>query len=179
MVGGGLVRDGRLVRGAYGLAAEFGHIIVADGGAPCPCGNRGCLEAYASGTAIGRTAREAVAAGTLPEGSPLYAAERITGADVSAAAADGDAGARQILAEAGRWLGAGIASLVNSLDPEIVIIGGGVSQAGALLLEPATAAYHERIIAREHRDVPPVVRAHLGDDAGVIGAALLGMDAVR
>jgi glucokinase len=178
-VGGGLVMDGRLMRGAHGVAAEFGHIIVAEGGAPCPCGNRGCLEAYASGSAIGRAARDAVAAGALPDGSPLYAVERITGADVSAAADGGDAGALGILAEAGRWLGAGIASLVNSLDPEVVIIGGGVSEAGAPLLEPAVVAYHDRIIAREHRDIPPVVRAHLGDDAGVIGAALLGMEAVR
>jgi glucokinase len=178
-VGGGLVMDGRLMRGAHGFSAEFGHIIVAEGGAPCPCGNRGCLEAYASGTAIGNAARVAVAGRALPEASPLYAVEPLTGADVSAAAADGDAGARGILAEAGRWLGAGIASLVNSFDPEIVIVGGGVARAGALLLDPATAAYHDRIIAREHRDVPPVVRAHLGDDAGAIGAALLGMEAVR
>jgi glucokinase len=178
-VGGGLVMDGRLMRGAHGLAAEFGHMIVADGGAPCPCGNRGCLEAYASGTAIGRAAREAVAAGTLPHGSRLYDIEPITGADVSATAADGDAGARGILSGAGRWLGAGIASLVNSLDPEVVIVGGGVARAGALLLEPASVAYHDRVIAHAHRDVPPVVRAHLGDDAGVIGAALLGIDAAR
>jgi glucokinase len=172
-VGGGLVMDGRLVRGAHGLAAEFGHVIVAEGDAPCPCGNRGCLEAYASGTAIGRAARDAAATGSLPAGSPLYDLETLTGADVTVAARAGDAGARGILAEAGRWLGVGIASLVNGLDPEIVIVGGGVMDAGAFLLESATAAYHERVIARVHRRVPPVVTARLGDDAGVIGAALL------
>jgi glucokinase len=178
-VGGGLVMDGKLVRGAHGLAAEVGHIIVSDGGAQCPCGNRGCLEAYASGTAIGRSAREAVAAGTLAEGSSLYGVEALTGAEVGAAASAGDASACALLADAGRWLGVGIATLVNALDPEIVIIGGGVAQAGTLLLDPATVAYHERVIARAHRELPPVVRARLGDDAGVIGAALLGADAQR
>jgi len=173
-VGGGLVMDGRLVRGAYGLAAEFGHMILAEGGPRCPCGNRGCLEALASGTAIGRSAREAVAARSLPEGSRLYDRADITGADVTALARDGDAGACAILAQAGHWLGVGMASLVNSLDPEIMIVGGGVVDAGDLLLEPAIAAYHERVVARAHRVVPPVVRARLGDDAGVIGAALLG-----
>jgi glucokinase len=173
-VGGGLVMDGQLVRGAYGLAAEFGHMILAEGGPRCPCGNRGCLEALASGTAIGRWAREAVAARTLPEGSRLYGRTDITGVDVGALAHDGDAGACAILAHAGHWLGVGMASLVNSLDPEIVIVGGGVVDAGDLLLEPAIAAYHERVVARAHRVVPPVVRARLGNDAGVIGAALLG-----
>jgi glucokinase len=173
-VGGGLVMDGRLVRGAYGLAAEFGHIILAEGGPQCPCGNRGCLEALASGTAIGRSAREAVAERSLPEGSRLYEHANISGADVTALAREGDAGACVILAQAGRWLGVGMASLVNSLDPEIMIVGGGVVDAGDLLLEPAIAAYHERVVAHAHRVVAPVVRARLGDDAGVIGAALLG-----
>lgn len=173
-VGGGLVMDGELVRGAHGLAGEFGHMIVAEGGARCPCGNNGCLEALASGNAIGRSARDAVAAGTLPSGSRLYGVAHLTGAEVTAAAQVGDAGARAVLATAGHWLGVGIASLVNSLDPEIVIVGGGVIDAGNLLLDPAVAAYHERVVARAHRAVPPVVSARLGDDAGVIGAALLG-----
>ncbi len=173
-VGGGLVTEGRLARGAHGLAGEFGHIILAEGGPRCPCGNRGCLEALSSGTAIGRIAREAVAAGTLPEGSSLYEIEDLTGNKVTVAARSGDAGGRAVLAEAGRWLGVGIASLVNALDPEIVIVGGGVIDAGPLLLEPAIEAYHERVVAREHRSSPPVVEASLGDHAGVIGAALLG-----
>lgn len=173
-VGGGLVTDGHLVRGAHGLAAEFGHMIIAEGGPPCPCGNRGCLEALTSGTAIGRAARRAVADRSLPDGCSLYDVDDLTGVDVTVAARSGDEGARTILADTGRWLGVGIASLVNSLDPEVVIIGGGVSAAGPLLLEPAIAAYHARVVARAQRTVPPVVRAHLGDRAGVIGAALLG-----
>lgn len=172
-VGGGLVTDGRLMRGAHGLAAEFGHIIIAEGGPRCPCGNHGCLEALSSGTAIGRAAREAVAARTLPEGSVLYDVDDLSGTDVTVAAQAGDDGAHAVLTEAGWWLGVGIASLVNSLDPEVVLIGGGVLSAGALLLDPAVEAYHARVVAREYRIVPPVLRAELGDDAGLIGAALL------
>src|SRR5690606_12562172 len=110
---------------------------------------------------IGRYAREAVQARSLPDDSPLYGIPDVTGKDVSKAAYAGDAGAAQVLATAGRWLGVGIASLVNGLDPEIVIIGGGAVGAGAFLLDPAIAAYHERVIARTHRTVPPVVAAQL------------------
>lgn len=171
-VGGGLIMDDRLVRGATGIGGEFGHMIVAEGGPRCPCGNRGCLEAMASGTAIGRMGREAVADGAAPD-SALHDVQELTGADVTDAAQRGDELAVQVLARAGSWLGVGIASLVNSLDPEVVLIGGGVTAAGALLLEPAVEAYEERVVARRHRTVPPVLRAELGDDAGLIGAALL------
>lgn len=172
-VGGGLVMDGRLIRGATGVAAEFGHLIVCEGGALCPCGNRGCLEALASGSAIERTAREAVRGRTLPDGSPLYDVQQLTGRDVSRAALAGDDGATALLATAGTWLGVGIASLVNGLDPEVVVLGGGVTAIGDLLLRPAIDAYHDRVIARAHRIVPPVVRAQLENDAGIVGAALL------
>jgi len=171
-VGGGLIMDDRLVRGATGIGGEFGHIIVAEGGPRCPCGNHGCLEALASGTAIGRMARVAVANGEVPH-SALYDVGEVTGTAVTRAAQEGDALAGRIIARAGTWLGIGIASLVNSLDPEVVLIGGGVLSAGALLLDPAVEAYHARVVAREYRIVPPVLRAELGDDAGLIGAALL------
>lgn len=177
-VGGGLVVDDRLVRGASGIGGEFGHIIVIEGGPLCPCGNHGCLEAVASGSAIGRLGRDAVA-GWGARNSLLAGADDVTGAAVTAAARQGDPLATQVLAEAGTWLGVGIASLVNALDPEIIIIGGGALDAGALLLDPAVEAYHARVIAREHREVPPVVRAELGDDAGLIGAALLACDTER
>lgn len=176
-VGGGLVLDDRLVHGATGLGAEFGHIIVSEGGPRCPCGNDGCLEAMSSGSAIGRMAREAVAGDRDPS-SALHQVDDLNGADVTSAAHGGDALAIDLLAEAGHWLGVGIASLVNALDPEMVIIGGGVLSAGDLLLDPAVEAYHARIVARDHRTVPPVVRAELGDDAGLIGAALLAGDVV-
>lgn len=171
-VGGGLIMDGRLIRGNAGIGGEFGHLIISEGGAQCPCGNRGCLEALASGTAIGRRAAAAVADGGE---SALRELDEVTGTAVTRAARDGDALAVEVLAEVGCWLGVGIASLVNSLDPAVVIIGGGVLSAGALLLDPATEAYHARVVAREHRDVAPVRRAELGDDAGLIGAALLAI----
>lgn len=171
-VGGGLIMDDRLVRGATGVGGEFGHMIVAEGGPRCPCGNLGCLEAMASGTAIGRMARAAVADREEPDSS-LHRIDEVSGAAVTDAAREGDVLAERILARAGRWLGVGIASLVNSLDPEVVIIGGGVLSAGPLLLEPAVKAYHARVVARAYRTVPPVLRAQLGDDAGLIGAALL------
>ncbi len=176
-VGGGLVMDGRLIRGGTGLGGEFGHLIVHDGGALCPCGNRGCLEAMASGTAIGRLAREALSEDAGEHDSVLRHADQVTGTMVTDAARSGDALAVDVLAEAGRWLGVGIASLVNSLDPEVVIVGGGALAAGRLLLDPAVDAYHARVIARGHRTIPPVLRARLGDDAGLIGAALLALGA--
>lgn len=171
-VGGGLIMDDHLVRGATGVGGEFGHMIVAEGGPRCPCGNHGCLEALASGSAIGRMAREAVADPDVPDSALLYV-DDVTGTAVTRAARDGDVLAARILSRAGTWLGVGIASLVNSLDPEVVVIGGGALSAGALLLDPAVEAYHARVVAREHRTVPPVLRAKLGDDAGLIGAALL------
>lgn len=174
-VGGGLVMDGQLVRGARGFAAEFGHMVLDDGGPRCPCGNRGCLEALASGSAIGRMAREAVAAGDGADSS-LASTDSPSGRQVTAAAQAGDRLAVDVLARAGHWLGVGIASLVNSIDPEVVIIGGGAAEAGALLLDAATQAYHDRVVARRFRSVPPIVSARLGNDAGIIGAALLAAD---
>lgn len=176
-VGGGLIMDDRLLRGATGVGGEFGHLIVLEGGPRCPCGNHGCLEAMASGTAIGRMAREALAAADDAQGSQLAAVDDLSGSAVTEAARGGDTLAVRVLADAGCWLGVGIASLVNSLDPEVVVIGGGVVSAGALLLDPAVDAYHARVIARDHRKVPPVLRARLGDDAGLIGAALLARGA--
>lgn len=178
-VGGGLVLDGRLVRGAHGFAGEFGHIVVDEGGPQCACGNHGCLEALASGTAIGRVAQEALAAGAVPPDSALHRLDVVTGKAVTVAAQAGDQVAIELLARCGFWLGVGIASLVNALDPEIVIVGGGAIQAGQLLLEPARAAMVDRLTGSGHRPVPRVLPAQLGDDAGLVGAALLALDCSR
>ncbi|MGH8897937.1 MAG: ROK family protein [Egibacteraceae bacterium] len=178
-VGGGLVLDGRLVRGARGFAGEFGHILVDEGGPRCACGNRGCLEALASGTAIGRVAREALAAGAVPPDSALRQLQEVTGKAVTVAAQAGDRFAVELLARCGFWLGVGIASLVNALDPEIVVVGGGAMQAGQLLLKPALAATADRLTGAGHRPAPPVVRAQLSDDAGLVGAALLALGCSR
>jgi glucokinase len=178
-VGGGLVIDGSLVRGASGLAAEFGHMIVQEGGPLCPCGNRGCLEAMASGNAIGRAATAAVQAGRIPDGSPLSGLPEVSGKDVSRAALAGDPAAIRLLAEAGFWLGVGMASLVNALDPQIVVVGGGAMESGDLLLEPARQSLEDRVLGRRYRGLPPVVPARLSDDAGVVGAALLALQQAR
>lgn len=176
-VGGGLVLGDRLVRGAGGMAGELGHLAVLEGGPRCGCGALGCLEALASGTAIARTAREALAQGRLAPGSPLtqLSAEEITGKEVTIAAHAGDADAVELLAAAGRWLGVGIASLIAAFDPELIVAGGGAMQAGHLLLEPAIAAAAERLIGRGHRELCPIVPAQLGDDAGMVGAAQLAL----
>jgi glucokinase len=178
-VGGGLVLADRLVRGGHGLAAEFGHIIVCEGGPRCPCGNRGCLEPLASGTAIGRLARDAFDQGRIPPDSALagVARENLTGKAVTAAAERGEDLARDILSACGTWLGVGIASLVHALDPEVIVVGGGAMQAGDLLLDPARRAFAERLMGRTHRPMPDIVPARLGDDAGLVGAALLALDA--
>lgn len=171
-VGGGAVVGGRLLRGASGGAGEFGHLVVADGGRPCPCGNHGCLEAYASGRAIGEIASEQLAAGRTSRA--LAGAARLDASAVSRAAEDGDPLAREVLEETGRWLGVGLASLVNAFDPAVLVIGGGAGQAlGDQLFPTATAAMGSRVLGHRGRTLPEVRLAELGDDAGVVGAALL------
>lgn len=173
-VGGGLVLDGALLRGAHGAAGELGHVIVDEGGPTCGCGNRGCLEAHASGTAIARKAGERVAAGAVARGSPLAGAAELGGDVVTAAAADGDTDALEVLADAGFWLGVGVASIVNATDPSVVVIGGGAARgAGEHLLAPARRACAERVLGAPAREPPPLSPGELGDDGGLIGAALL------
>jgi glucokinase len=176
-VGGGIVNDGELVRGAEGLAGEVGHLRMVPDGHRCGCGNKGCLEAYASGTALVREARDLVRGGSPHAGrlSDLCGgdADRLTGEMVTTAASDGDPAAIELLAEVGEWLGEGIASLVAVLDPGVVVVGGGVSEAGELILAPARAALARQLTGRGHRRQAGIVRAELGLDAGVIGVAAL------
>ena len=174
-IGGGIVTGGRLFHGAHGFAAEIGHIVMDPAGPLCGCGNRGCWEQLASGQAVVRAARAAVAAEadstitTASQGDP----SRVTGGMVTRAARDGDAVSVAILAEVGHWLGVGIGGLVNILDPEIVLMAGGVAEAGDLVLEPARASYRDTVEAAEMRpDVPIVMAAH-GNHTGVVGAAAL------
>lgn len=175
-VGGGLVVGDRLALGSFGMGAEFGHIIVHEGGRQCPCGNRGCLEAYASGSAIGRTARKRLDAGDVSVNSALHGMAEVTGTNVTTAAKDGDTDAIAVLAECGTWLGVGVASLINALDPATVIIGGGAMQAGAFLLDPAREACAARLLGGSYRRHAPIVQATLGSRAGGIGAALLALE---
>lgn len=174
-LGGGIVLDGRLMRGAFGSAAEFGHVRMVPGGLNCGCGKQGCWEQYASGSALIRETRalarrdpEAAAALLhLAGGDP----EEIIGSMVTQAAADGDEPARALLAGVGRWLGEGIADLADVLDPALVVVGGGVSEAGDLLLDPAREAYRRQLSAGAHRPHLQIRAAQLGNDAGLIGAA--------
>lgn len=175
-IGGGLLLEGRLYRGPTGLGTELGHVIVDPDGPVCACGRRGCLESYASGSALGRMGREAAA--EHPDGliARLAGAGGVTGPTVTAAAVRGDPVARAIFDRLGRWLGVGIASLATIFELEAVVVGGGLVETGELLLAPTRAAVAELSYAREARGVVPVLPASCGSDAGMIGAALLALD---
>ena len=174
-VGGGIVLDGRLHRGTFGIAAEIGHLRVVREGRPCPCGNRGCWEQYASGSALVRDAQEAAAL-EAPGGCALVERaggdpEAITGPMITTAAQEGDSFAIERLGVLGMWLGEGIASLAAVLDPGVVVIGGGVSAAGDLLLDPIREHFRANLTGRSHRPELAIRAATLGNDAGLIGAA--------
>lgn len=174
-VGGGLVLDRSLYRGGFGLAGEIGHLRVMPGGHLCGCGNRGCWEQYASGNALVREAREVAHSGS-PQAADLLAraggaAASITGPLITESARAGDGLAIELLAEIGRWLGEGIATLAATLDPRTVVIGGGVSEAGDLLVDPAIRAFRSSLTGRRNRPELEIKLATLGNQAGLIGAA--------
>ena len=178
-VGGGLVLDGRLFRGAFGIAGELGHLRIEPGGRLCGCGNRGCWEQYASGTAMVRAARAEAAEGSMlarPLIDRAGSVEAIDGPLITQAAHDGDTFAIDQLATLGRWLGEGIASLAAVLDPAVVVLGGGVAAAGDLLLVPTRTAFERELTGRGHRPVLEIRLATLGNTAGVIGAADLARE---
>ncbi len=156
-IGGAVVVGGRLVRGANGMAGEFGHMQVKPGGRACQCGRSGCWEQYCSGNALVRRLEK----------------QQLTGPAITEAALAGDPHARSALEKTGHWLGVGLANLVAAFDPALVVIGGGVSAAGDLLLDPARAELEASLVGAGHRVVPPVVRARFGPEAGVVGAAHL------
>jgi glucokinase len=173
-IGGGLVVGGTVYRGAYGIACEYGHMTLVPEGRLCACGNRGCWEMYASGRALARDARE------LATESPVAAArllavagsiDALDGPTVTAVAAEGDPAASSICVTMGRWLGRGLANLAAVLDPSVFVIGGGVSEAGELLLRPAREEFAHTLTGRGFRPVARVFRAALGPDAGLVGAA--------
>jgi glucokinase len=175
-IGGGIVADGALFRGAHGFAAEVGHVVVEPDGPLCGCGNRGCFEQVASGRALDRLGR--AAASEHPDGviARLAGSDDVTGRHVTDAAGRGDPIARQIIEEVGIRLGVGIAGLVNVLDPEVVVVGGGVADIGPPLLDPARAAFRDAVLAPDHRPEVPILPAALGNDAGAIGAAALALE---
>jgi glucokinase len=175
-IGGGIVVENEVVRGAHGGAGEWGHMVIDADGPLCTCGNRGCLEMLVSGTALGRAARRA--AEELPDsafGRAAAAGREITGMLATELAHDGDAVARDVVASMGHYLGVGIGNVVNILNPEVVVVGGGVIAAGELLLEPARAVVKERALAPSREQVR-IVPTRFGDASGMIGAAVLAMD---
>jgi glucokinase len=182
-IGGGLLLGGDLFRGGFGIAGEFGHMQVQPGGRRCECGNRGCWEQYASGNALVREARELCAAGSPVAHGLLERVggdvSRITGPTVTEAATDGDAAAVELFEEIGRWLGVGLANLAAAFDPALFVIGGGVCEADELLLGPAREAFRRQLTGRGFRPEARVVRAELGNEAGLVGAADLARDRVR
>jgi glucokinase len=173
-IGGGLVLDGRVYRGATGAAGELGHMVTKVDGPPCPCGGRGCLEVLASGTAIGIAGTEAGRAHPRsPLGTRLEEEGAIRGSYVTELAHAGDELAVEAVCSVGRQLGAGLVSILNVLDPEVAVIGGGAVAAGDLLLEPA-----REVLAAQGLGPPRmrVVPAEFGGESGMLGAALLALD---
>lgn len=177
-IGGGIVIGGKPFRGSVGAGAELGHIVVDLDGPRCQgaCPGRGCLEAIASGTALAREGLAAAARAPDSElGRALANGQEITGKVVSAAAHAGDEGALGVLREIGRRLGAGIAGLVNAFNPEFVVVGGGVSAAGDLLLDPVRAEVKARALP-PGRDIARIVPPAFGQNSGMIGAAIMALE---
>lgn len=175
-IGGGLVLDGRPYRGAHGGAAEIGHMIVDPDGPMCGCGRRGCWEQFASGLALERTALVELSA--HPDSSlrnELHAG-RVRGRAITDAARNGDPFATELVDNMARWVGWGLGSLVNVLDPERIAIAGGIAEDWDLFEAVALDGMRDRVEASERRPLPGVHRAELGPDAGIVGAALLVLD---
>lgn len=175
-IGGGVVIDGELLRGAHGVAAELGHMRVVPGGHRCGCGSRGCLEQYASGKALVREGRAQAESGSLAAVQMLSVCgitdpAELTGPMITDAAVQGDPCAVELLDDLGRWLGEGIASLATIFDPTLVVVGGGVSAAKDLIMKSAVQAFEKVLPAKANRPHAPFTLAELGNDAGLIGAA--------
>jgi glucokinase len=174
-IGGAIIVGGKLFRGRYGLAGEIGHVVMVPEGRACGCGRRGCWEQYASGNALLREARLRAADDregaklllSLGDGTP----EGVSGAHVTAAATAGDPVAEAAFAQIGYWLGRGMADLAATLDPACFIVGGGVSEAGELLLGPARGEYAKHLVGSDVRPAADIEAAALGNTAGVVGAA--------
>jgi glucokinase len=179
-IGGGLLLDGELYRGSHGFGAEIGHITVERGGPICACGERGHWEAIASGTALGRLARELIGDGRGRGAAILAAAggdvDDVTGVDVEQAARAGDPDAVAVLHIYADNVSLGLAALANVLDPELIVIAGGLVELGPLLFDPLQASFMQHIEGAAYRPNIPIVPALLGERAGAVGAAVLARD---
>lgn len=182
-IGAALMTGGEIYRGAYGTAPEFGHLPVVPDGRPCPCGKRGCLERYCSGTALVETAVELLSSGDWPDtvltGLLATSREQVSGRRVFDAAREGDVLARAAVDSFTHWLGEALAIVADVLDPGLILLGGGVSRDSADFLAAATRRYEGRIVGAGHRPLARVGTAELGGDAGMIGVADLARQMAR
>ncbi len=174
-IGGGVIAGGSLIRGANGFTGEIGHMVVDPDGPPCPCGRRGCWERYASGSGLGRLAREAAVGRRLERVVMLAGgdAELVRGEDVQVAAREGDTDAAQVIDLFGRWVALGLVNLANILDPAAFVLGGGLAASADLYLGPIQKWFTQLLYAPHLRPHPTLVFARLGERAGAVGAALL------
>jgi glucokinase len=178
-IGGGLVHAGEVYRGGFGFAAEVGHFTVDPAGPPCTCGGRGHWEALASGTALGRMGREAAARGHAPGVlARAGTVDAVRGDHVGDAAQAGEPDGLALMSAYARLVAMGLGGLINILDPEIVVVAGGLVELGAVLLDPVRAELPGFVEAPAHRPVPAVVPAVLGEHAGAVGAAALARSLV-
>lgn len=175
-IGGGLILDGRLYRGATGGAGELGHTLIDEHGPRCGCGARGCVEAMASGPAIATMAEELVRNGGSSVLSEAAAHGALTSEAVARAAAEGDEGAHRVIVRAGHYLGLAMTVWANLFDPDVIVVGGGVSQIGATLLDPAVKVLRSRAIGTVAKHVR-IVPGELGDKAVCAGVLALARQA--
>jgi glucokinase len=173
-IGGGIVLNGALHRGAFGVAAEVGHMRVVPNGHQCGCGARGCWEQYASGRALVREARALVEARSSVADALIDACggdpDRVKGPMVTKLAHAGDPACVDLVGDVGRWLGEGLASVVAVLDPAVAVVGGGVSAAGDLLLQPMREAFDAHLSGWGYRPSLQIRSAEMGNTAGIVGA---------
>lgn len=174
-IGAGIITGGTLLHGANGFAGEPGHMIVDPNGPPCPCGKRGCWERYASGTGLGRLARDAAHGGRLDAVVELAGGDpdAVRGEHVTAAARSGDDEALAVLGDLAYWIALGLANLVNILDPAVIVVGGGLVDAADMFLPAVRLRFADLVMAGDQRPALPIVAAALGGRAGAIGAAAL------
>lgn len=181
-IGAALIADGEIYRGAHGTAPEFGHLQVVSGGRPCPCGKSGCLERYCSGTALVDTAREMAASGNFRNSSLLEEIRTdpraLRGDVITNAARDRDPLGVAVMEDFSLWLGECLSMVADILDPELIVIGGGVSRDTDIYLETAVAHFSTRIVGAGYRPLADVIPARLGGEAGMIGVADLARRAV-
>jgi glucokinase len=172
-IGGGIIINKKVVAGVHGMAGELGHVVAIPDGPMCSCGKRGHIEAVSSGTGIASYVKEKVKEGVPsvfgPDSSP-------TAKEIAAAANNGDALSREAFERAGYYLGQTIADWLHMLNPSILILGGGVSRSGDLLMKPLLASLEEHIVTNEYIDTLQIVPAALGDDAGLLGALALSLE---